>query len=155
MGDAIHKPDHYCFSKYEPRKVIHAWGLNFNLGSAIKYIVRAGRKDDIVQDLEKAREFIAFEIEEIKEARAEAEKPKRAGINISELVGMPIAEFRERFLEESATDAYHYEYVDDSGNRWILSGIEGCKLHFESLVGSKVVGELVITLQGGRKRENN
>ena len=71
MGDAIHRPDHYCYSKYEPKDVIHEWGLNFNLGSAVKYIARAGRKDDILQDLEKAREFLTFEIEAIKEARAE------------------------------------------------------------------------------------
>ena len=33
----------------------------------MKYISRAGRKDDIVQDLMKAVEFINFEIEAIRE----------------------------------------------------------------------------------------
>lgn len=70
MGDAIHKPAHYCYSKYEPKDVIREWGLNFNLGSAVKYIARAGRKDDILQDLKKAREFLGFEIEAIEEERA-------------------------------------------------------------------------------------
>lgn len=41
-------------------------GLNFNLGSALKYIVRAGRKGNTVEDLEKAREYLAFEIEALK-----------------------------------------------------------------------------------------
>lgn len=50
--DMVKNPDHYCFSKYEPKDVIREWGLNFNLGSAVKYIARAGRKDDIVQDIE-------------------------------------------------------------------------------------------------------
>lgn len=72
MGDAIHRPDHYCFSEYEPRKVIHSWGLNFNLGNAIKYIARAGRKGDILEDLYKAKEYITFEIEEIEAKRAKA-----------------------------------------------------------------------------------
>ena len=84
MGDAIHRPDHYCYSKYEPKDVIHEWGLNFNLGSAVKYIARAGRKDDILQDLEKAREFLTFEIEAIKEARADDEIAKAFGLNVNE-----------------------------------------------------------------------
>ena len=69
--DMVKRPEHYCFSKYEPKDVIREWGLNFNLGSAVKYIARAGRKDDIVQDLKKAREFLTFEIEAL-----EAEKSK-------------------------------------------------------------------------------
>ena len=61
--EAIKHPAHYNFSKYEPVKVIREWGLNFNLGNVIKYVARAGRKDDIVQDLKKARQYLDFEIE--------------------------------------------------------------------------------------------
>lgn len=67
--DMVKRPDHYCFSKFEPKDVIREWGLNFNLGSAVKYIARAGRKDDIVQDLKKAREFLSFEIEALEAER--------------------------------------------------------------------------------------
>lgn len=70
VGDAVKHPNHYCFSKFEPKDVIREWGLNFNLGSAVKYITRAGRKEDIVQDLKKAQEFIQFEIDAIEEERA-------------------------------------------------------------------------------------
>lgn len=62
----VDHPAHYCYSKYEPKDVIRGWGLNFNLGSAVKYIARAGRKDDIIQDLEKAKKFLEFEIEALK-----------------------------------------------------------------------------------------
>lgn len=72
-GDCIKHPAHYCFSKYEPKDVIRAWGLNFNRGSAVKYIARAGRKDDILQDLNKAKQFIEFEIEAIEAERNEYE----------------------------------------------------------------------------------
>lgn len=66
MSDIISSPDHYCKGrKYEPRKVIHDWGLNFNLGNAVKYISRAGRKNDILEDLMKARQYLDFEIEEL------------------------------------------------------------------------------------------
>lgn len=49
MSNAI-KPEHYNRLNPQPKDVIRAWGLNFNLGSAVKYISRAGHKDDIVQD---------------------------------------------------------------------------------------------------------
>lgn len=62
--DNINHPSHYVDGrKYEPKDVIRDWNLNFNLGSAVKYISRAGRKDDIIQDLKKAKQFIDFEIE--------------------------------------------------------------------------------------------
>lgn len=48
MSNAI-KPEHYNRLNPQPKDVIRAWGLNFNLGSAVKYISRAGHKDDIVQ----------------------------------------------------------------------------------------------------------
>lgn len=69
--DVIHKPSHYAEGrKYEPKDVIRDWDLNFNLWSAVKYISRAGRKDDILQDLNKAKQFIEFEIEAIQSERA-------------------------------------------------------------------------------------
>lgn len=64
--NAVKSPLHYTEGrKYEPKDVIRDWGLNFNLGSALKYIARAGRKGNTVEDLEKAREYLAFEIEAI------------------------------------------------------------------------------------------
>ena len=35
----------------------------------MKYIARAGRKDDIVQDLKKARQYLDFEIEYLENER--------------------------------------------------------------------------------------
>lgn len=70
MSDAVKHPSHYTEGrKYEPKDVIRDWGLNFNLGSAVKYLSRAGRKDDIVQDLKKAQQFIQFEIDAIEAER--------------------------------------------------------------------------------------
>lgn len=59
-------PQHYAQFKNEPIDIIEEWGLNFNLGNALKYIARAGHKDDMVQDLEKAVYYINYEIEKIK-----------------------------------------------------------------------------------------
>lgn len=53
---------------YEAIKVITAWGLNFNLGSAIKYILRPGKSLTLqhrVEDLVKAKRYLEFEIARI------------------------------------------------------------------------------------------
>ena len=73
--DNVKHPAHYIAGRrYEPKDVIRDWDLNFNLGSAVKYISRAGRKGDIVEDLQKAMQFIQFEIEYLKEVDAHAER---------------------------------------------------------------------------------
>ena len=70
----ISRPSHYAEGrKYEPKDVIRDWGLNFNLGSAVKYLSRAGRKDAMINDLEKAKTFIQFEIEALAEEGEEEE----------------------------------------------------------------------------------
>ena len=70
MNNAVKHPSHYAEGrKYEPKDVIRDWDLNINLGNAVKYIARAGRKEDIVQDLKKAQEYIQFEIEAIEQER--------------------------------------------------------------------------------------
>lgn len=65
--DPVHHPSHYTDGrKYEPKDVIHDWKLSWNLGNAVKYIARAGRKGDAVEDLQKAIEYIKYEIEGLK-----------------------------------------------------------------------------------------
>lgn len=67
-NDSIKHPTHYRFGKYEPVKVIQDWKLSFCLGNVIKYIARAGKKDgnSRLQDLQKAKQYLEFEIEERK-----------------------------------------------------------------------------------------
>ena len=73
----IKSPKHYTKGrKFEPKDVIRGWGLNFNLGSAVKYLSRAGRKADTIEDLKKAQEYIQFEIDAIEAEREKATKPK-------------------------------------------------------------------------------
>ena len=68
--NAVKSPKHYTEGRrFEPKDVIRDWKLNFNLGSALKYIARAGRKGDIIEDLEKAREYLSFEVEALKAER--------------------------------------------------------------------------------------
>ena len=68
--DAVNRPAHYCKDrKIQPIDVIEDWKLNFNTGSALKYISRAGRKDDKIQDLEKAIFYLKHEVMEEKKRR--------------------------------------------------------------------------------------
>lgn len=73
MADAVNHPDHYGGgdNPYEVIKVIEAWGLGFNLENTVKYIGRAGKKDNLVQDLEKARFYLDREIMNQKQIRLE------------------------------------------------------------------------------------
>ena len=51
--------DHYTEGRrYDPIAAIDAWGLDFHLGNALKYVARAGRKDDTIQDLRKAAFYL-------------------------------------------------------------------------------------------------
>ena len=64
MADQINHPPHYGGedNPFESIKVVEAWGLNFLLGNVIKYVSRAGKKGDILEDLKKARWYLDREI---------------------------------------------------------------------------------------------
>jgi len=51
---------------YETIKVIEAWELDFCLGNTLKYISRAGKKDDQIQELEKALWYLERKIKVLK-----------------------------------------------------------------------------------------
>lgn len=65
--EAVNHPQHYGGenNQYEAIKVIEAWELYFCLGNAVKYISRAGKKDNIVQDLKKAKWYLERKIESL------------------------------------------------------------------------------------------
>jgi hypothetical protein len=73
---AVKHPSHYGGgdNPYEVIKVAEAWGLDKDayLFNVLKYVGRAGKKDDILQDLEKAAEYIQFRIATIKRERTAA-----------------------------------------------------------------------------------
>ena len=63
--EMVDHPKHYNRGKYEAIEVIEDWQMNFNLGNALKYLSRAGHKDDIIQDLKKAKWYIDREIQRL------------------------------------------------------------------------------------------
>ena len=63
--EAVINPSHYSEGrKYEPIEVIKDWNLDFDLGNTVKYISRAGRKDQkkTFEDLEKAAFYLLHEM---------------------------------------------------------------------------------------------
>lgn len=66
--EMVNHPAHYGGrdDPYEAVKVIEAHRFNFNLGSAFKYMARAGRKGPRIVDLQKAHWYISREIETLK-----------------------------------------------------------------------------------------
>lgn len=61
--EEVNHPDHYNWFGIECIEVVEHFP--FNLGNAIKYIWRAGRKDDIIVDLKKAIWCIQREIDRL------------------------------------------------------------------------------------------
>ena len=54
---------------YDIIDVCNHYKLNFNRGNVIKYIARAGKKQDELQDLYKAKDYIEREIQYLKELK--------------------------------------------------------------------------------------
>ena len=64
--DSVNSPAHYAEGRqFEPIDVIEDWELNFRLANTVKYISRAGRKKDILEDLRKARWYLDREIQHL------------------------------------------------------------------------------------------
>lgn len=68
MGKVNH-PSHYGgeSNTYETIKIIESYNLNFSLGNVIKYTLRAGKKINEIEDLEKARWYLERHINNLKQ----------------------------------------------------------------------------------------
>ena len=69
MTEKVNHPPHYGGdTTYEVIKVLEAWGLDksFCLGNTVKYIARAGKKGNMIEDLEKALWYLNREITKLK-----------------------------------------------------------------------------------------
>ena len=74
INDSVNHPNHYCEGrKYEPWDVIVDWELDYLTGSAVKYLSRAGRKDQNkeVEDLRKAVAYIEKRIEVLESRKSD------------------------------------------------------------------------------------
>jgi len=82
MNDPVHNPSHYKSGEIEVIDVIEAFELGFRLANVIKYVLRAGRKGDALEDLEKAAWYLDREIDKLEEqAELEERELKQSAID--------------------------------------------------------------------------
>lgn len=62
IPDHVNHPNHYQGKTFEVIDIIEDYELNFNLGNAIKYILRCDKKENKMQDIEKAIWYLQREI---------------------------------------------------------------------------------------------
>jgi hypothetical protein len=73
--EELNIPDYYIGTKYkyEARKVVEDWNLSYNTGTAVSYLLRAGKKreegmsntDKHIEDIQKAINHLNFEIDKL------------------------------------------------------------------------------------------
>ena len=64
--EMVNHPDHYQGNKMEVIDIIEDYNLGFSLGNAVKYILRADKKGNKKQDLEKAIWYLQRELSKFK-----------------------------------------------------------------------------------------
>lgn len=64
MSEAVNHPKHYGGedNPFEVIKIINHYNLNFELGNVLKYLIRADKKGNRKQDLQKALWYLQHEI---------------------------------------------------------------------------------------------
>ena len=67
--EKVNHPAHYAKHPSGIEAIQVTEWMNFNLGNAMKYLWRAGKKDDTVLDLLKAKWYIDREVRRIKKMR--------------------------------------------------------------------------------------
>ena len=60
--EAVNHPAHYQANGIEVIDIIENFELNFNLGNTVKYVLRAGKKGNKKEDLEKAVWYLKREL---------------------------------------------------------------------------------------------
>jgi hypothetical protein len=69
MPDNVKHPSHYADTVPGIECIQVTQHFNFNRGNAIKYIWRAGHKNDEIEDLKKAIQYLEFEINRLTSRR--------------------------------------------------------------------------------------
>lgn len=113
MIDKIEKvdhPSHYLGKKYEAIDIIEDYGLGFSLGNAVKYILRAGKKDNAIEDLEKAAWYISREIFRLKASACGEELSDSAKKYLFSAAEDSAKAVRKMHADEEQTEKNSYIY---------------------------------------------
>ena len=86
-----HGPEYYRLGSIQVWDFIRDKELNFHLGNVIKYVCRAGHKDDDIEDLSKAIHYLSNEIE------FRASKRVQRSVQRKELTESQLTEYAAEF----------------------------------------------------------
>ena len=86
-----HGPEYYKRGSIQVWDFVRDQELNFHLGNVIKYVCRAGYKNDDIDDLSKAIHYLSNEIEFRTSRRVQK------GLQRAELSGSDIEEYAKEF----------------------------------------------------------
>jgi hypothetical protein len=62
--ESVNHPIHYQGARFEVIDIIEDFKLGFNIGNSLKYILRAGKKNDYSQDIKKAIWYLQRELKD-------------------------------------------------------------------------------------------
>ena len=86
-------PDYYKRGSIEVWDFIRDQGLSYHLGNAVKYISRAGHKDDAISDLNKAIHYLENEREFLRNSSQRVQESIRTAARIDDYLFESSAEF--------------------------------------------------------------
>ena len=69
----VNHPTYYQSKNIEVIDIIESFDLDFFAGNVIKYVLRAGKKENEIEDLEKAKWYIERKISQLKKQNEEKE----------------------------------------------------------------------------------
>ena len=104
MNDSVNHPEHYnsgprceCGRTIECIQVTEE--MSFSRGNAVKYLWRAGKKQDEVQDLKKAKWYVAREIQRIEGQQETSDRKlvRKMTLLANDIASIPV---RDQFLQE-------------------------------------------------------
>ncbi len=113
----VDHPAHYGGdTTYEAIKVIEAWGADFCIGNALKYLCRAGKKRsadaDTKTDLEKAIWYIQRRIAQLDNANAVQDQPEKTAEGSAKPMTIPEELARLRSEQQIAAEAFRGPETD-------------------------------------------
>ena len=86
-------PDYYKRGSIEVWDFIRDQGLSYHLGNAVKYISRAGHKDDAISDLSKAIHYLENEREFLRASSIRIQEELRTAKRVDDFLFESSTEF--------------------------------------------------------------
>ncbi len=128
MSDPVHHPAHYkSEGGMEVIDVIENFGLGFRLGNTVKYILRAGKKGNRLEDLKKARWYLDREI--AKEEASAGQQPTHT------FFGKPVATPMTKEEAEEFKRRWQSGEFNRQGIRPVIVSAEEVRQHLMSKDG--------------------